>query len=215
LFAAEPRCGISPWMHEPHSLSSLAENLGDWLVARGEQPVVVVGHSLGGVMALILAEYFQARVLGVIDVEGNICSEDCSLSGKAASQPLDHFLESGFEAMADEIYQLAHGEEQLQDFYASMRMCDPRAFHRHSAELVVLSSSEKLADRLGALPVPAFYIAGSPGGAGDRSQGLLEKAGVPCTVISKAGHVPFADQPDDFAKVVATMSVAVCKGKEP
>jgi pimeloyl-ACP methyl ester carboxylesterase len=153
-------------------------------------------------------------VLGVIDVEGNVCADDCTLSGKVAAQRLASFLGTGFPALVDEIRAAAQQDQALQDFSSSLRLCDPRALHRHAVELVDLSVSETLAGRLGALEVPTFYIAGSPGGAGARSRGLLEQAGVRCTVISPAGHAPFMDQPDAFAQAVASMA-GECPGTGP
>ena len=72
-------------------------------------------------------------------------------------------------------------------------------------DLVSLSESETLAARLAALSVPAFYIAGSPGGIGTRSLELLENAGVSCTLIAPAGHVPFFEQPDHFTRTLLSM----------
>ncbi|MDN3685100.1 alpha/beta fold hydrolase [Vibrio sinaloensis] len=40
----------------------------------------LVGHSMGGLTALMLAQLIPERVLSFTDIEGNIAPEDCFLS---------------------------------------------------------------------------------------------------------------------------------------
>lgn len=40
----------------------------------------LVGHSMGGLTALLLADHLPGRVLSFVDIEGNLASEDCFLS---------------------------------------------------------------------------------------------------------------------------------------
>jgi pimeloyl-ACP methyl ester carboxylesterase len=49
----------------------------------------VVGHSMGGLTALLLADEAPDRVLSFIDIEGNVAPEDCFLS----RQVLTHRVE--------------------------------------------------------------------------------------------------------------------------
>jgi len=53
-----PGYGRSAWPPEPLPLDAQADALAAWLEARGEAAVVVVGHSLGGVIGgLVVAMY--------------------------------------------------------------------------------------------------------------------------------------------------------------
>lgn len=198
-----PGHGRSPWPPTPASLTALVEGIARWLDDRDETALTLVGHSLGGVLAQILTERFPEHVRAVVDVEGNISSVDCFFSGRAAALSPIEFCESEVEPMIDEIYRAGLEDEALRDYHASLRMCDPRTFHALSVDLVSLSGSGTLAARLAALPVPVFYIAGSPGGIGHRSLALIQAAGLDCTIIEPAGHAPFIDQPDRFARALA------------
>lgn len=40
----------------------------------------LIGHSMGGLTALMLAQRCPERVLSFVDIEGNIAPEDCFLS---------------------------------------------------------------------------------------------------------------------------------------
>ena len=47
----------------------------------------LVGHSMGGLTALMLAHAHPERVLSFVDIEGNIAPEDCFLSRQAIDYP--------------------------------------------------------------------------------------------------------------------------------
>ncbi|MBN2496151.1 MAG: alpha/beta fold hydrolase [Deltaproteobacteria bacterium] len=208
-----PGCGLSPHQAEPLSFVDMADALAAWLRARGEERAIVVGHSLGGVLGTLLAERSPDLVLGLVDVEGNIAEEDCSLSAEVAAQPLEGFLAGGFAGLLDGIYRAGLEDEILRDYYTSLRLCDPSAYFAYSVELVALSAGGELASRLAALDLPVAYLAGSPRGAGRRSREMLEKAGIACKVIEPAGHVPFAEQPDLFVQVLSSIAAQWCDAR--
>jgi pimeloyl-ACP methyl ester carboxylesterase len=47
----------------------------------------LVGHSMGGLTALLLAHECPDRVLSFVDIEGNIAPEDCFLSRQIVDYP--------------------------------------------------------------------------------------------------------------------------------
>ncbi len=113
------------------------------------------------------------------------------------------FVAGGFWKMRELIY--VQGADLLahRGYYASLRLCDPRLFHRNSRELVEISAAEGMARRLAALPVPTWYIAGTPDGVCPRSHDLLKQAGIDPMVFDPSGHWPFIDQEKRFAEVLA------------
>lgn len=193
-----PGYGRSPWPAEPGGLEGHADHLALWLRARGAPPVVVVGHSMGGVVGLLLAERHPDLVRALVDVDGNKSTGDCSFSGPAARQPLEVFLGGGFTALRDTVQAAGAADPAHRGYAVSLRMACPRTFHRDSCDLVDLSAAEALAPRLAALPRPHRYIAGAPGGAAPRSLELLRAAGVPLDLVAPAGHWPFIDRPAEF-----------------
>ena len=197
--------GRSAWSAEPLSLPQQADRIAAWLAGRGEEGAIVVGHSMGGVVALLLAERHPERVAAVIDVEGNKSPQDCVFSGQAAAHSLEAFLAAGFEALIDGVYVDGATEGALRTYFASLRLCDPRAFHLNARELVALSATETLARRLADLAVPVRYMAGAPGGAAPRSLELLAAAGVPCVEVKPSGHWPFIDRPAAFLAELETL----------
>jgi pimeloyl-ACP methyl ester carboxylesterase len=183
---------------EGGGLAGVADGLAVLLRDLGAGPAVVVGHSLGGVVATFLAERAAALVAGVVDVDGNVSEGDCTYSGRAARWSEDAFVERGFAALRGDVERAGAGDPALAGYAASLRLADARTYHRHALELVALSRGEGLARRLAALPVAAVYVAGVPGGASARSLDLLERAGVSVRRVGPAGHWPFVDQPAAF-----------------
>ena len=199
-----PGYGRSPWPDRSGSLEDAARHLAEWLLRRGAEPVTVVGHSMGGVVATLLAEQAPALVRRVADVDGNVSLGDCTFSRAAAAADEASFVAGGLAALRERILAGAGDDIALRGYFVSLSLADPRTFHLHSRELVALSRGEELARRLAALPVPVHFIAASPGGAASRSLELLGEAGVPVTTIQPSGHWPFVDRPAEFAAALVS-----------
>ncbi len=194
--------GRSAWSKEPLTLTEQADRLASWLTSLG-RPVVLAGHSMGGVIATLLGERHPQKLRAMLNIDGNQSFGDCAFSRRAEPSTLEQFLRDGFARMLDIVWKGGGESRPLRGYYASMRFCDPRAFHLNSRELVQLSREERLARRMKALSLPMLYVAGSPGGAAPRSHELLHEAGVPVATVEPSGHWPFIDQPEKFANLVA------------
>jgi pimeloyl-ACP methyl ester carboxylesterase len=164
----------------------------------------VIGHSMGGVLATLIAERVPVR--GVVNVEGNLSRGDCGYSGRAAAQPLADFVSHGFDALRADVQQRGVLEPALRSYHTALCAAGARTFHRHATDLVALSETETLAARLAALTVPVLYIAGVPAGICERSHALLREHQVPWVGLEPAGHWPFIDQSDAFAAAVAAFA---------
>jgi pimeloyl-ACP methyl ester carboxylesterase len=193
-----PGYGRSPWPEQPDGLEHLADRLAAWI---GDRRPTLIGHSMGGVLATLIAERTDVRA--VIDVDGNLSSGDCTHSALAAAFPLDAFLRHGFAEMRNAVYDDGRSDAALRGYHAAMTLASPSVFHHHAIELVAMSRPEMLAARLAALEVPALFIAGVPGGICEHSRALLDRHGVRWVGIMPSGHWVHIDQPDRFADVVA------------
>lgn len=201
---------------DPASLEQLAGSLRAWLPASvsalsseaavAPAEVVVVGHSMGGVLGQMLCESLEARgpgskryvLAGFVNIEGNLSRGDCNYSGLAEPFSREEYLRHGHQAVCEKILTLAADDVAHRAYYASVRFCDPRSFHRHSVELVGLSGDEGLAPRFARLSVPKAFVLGAPHGLAARSVELLRENQVEPITLSPAGHWPFVDQPDTF-----------------
>jgi pimeloyl-ACP methyl ester carboxylesterase len=200
-----PGYGATAWDAEPRSLAACAALVARWLLPLAP-PVVLVGHSMGGVVGQLLLEQpgpHLAVVRAFVDIEGNLSPSDCTYSGPAAAQERDSFLEHGAARLLDRLYRDGAHDAPLRSYFVSCSLCDPRAYHHHARELVDLSRREDLARRLGELPLPAVYVHGNPRGTGPRSLELLRRAGVESVAIDGAGHWPFLDRHAELVGALA------------
>lgn len=206
-----PGYGRSARPERAPSIDETVDELAAFWRRRGEEAAIVVGHSLGGVIALRLAERHAALVRALIDVEGNKSEADAVFSGRAAAQLLENFVGEGFERLREAVRVAGETDPAQRGYHRSLMLADPRVFHRHALELVGLSRSEDLSPRLVALPMPVFYVAGRPGGASARSLELVRAAGVPAIELAPAGHWPFLDRPRHFALVLRELVAQVLR----
>ncbi len=194
-----PGYGRSPWPAEdPFDLTDIADHLAQWLTQYHQSPVTLVGHSMGGVVALLLAENHPQWVNRVIDIDGNKSPHDCVFSSQALDMGLQGFLDGGFDRMKETIFTRGITDQAQKGYYVSLRLAHPPSYYHHSTELVRLSTVEDMASRLGNLQVPTFYLAGFPHGVSDRSRQLLQAARITIKNIAPSGHWPFIDQEDKF-----------------
>jgi pimeloyl-ACP methyl ester carboxylesterase len=192
-----PGYGRSAWPAAIESLEQVADRLAAWA---GDRAPVIAGHSMGGVLAQLVAE--RTRVAAVIDIDGNLTRGDCTFSAQAVAQTAADFAARGFDRMRDEVYRRGLTEPAMRGYHAGMLAASPAVFHHHAVELVALSETETLAPRLAALAIPTLVIAGVPGGICERSRAQLDTHGVRWIGIEPAGHWPFIDQPAAVAAAV-------------
>jgi pimeloyl-ACP methyl ester carboxylesterase len=200
-----PGYGRSPWPETvpedgSDSLARLADTLAAWVSER--EPAVLIGHSMGGVLATLVAE--RTGVRGVIDVDGNLSTGDCTYSAQAASYTSEGFAADGLATMRDEVYAEGATAPALRGYHGALQLASPKVFHRNAVDLVNLSITETLAPRLAALRVPTLFVAGVPDGICPRSRMLLDRHGARWVGVSPAGHWVYVDQPDAFAVAVAS-----------
>jgi len=197
-----PGYGRSPWPVRAEGLVDTAEHLAGWMRRRVPVPAVVVGHSMGGVLGVLLAERYPDLVSGLVNIDGNASTGDCVYSSRAADEDVERFVNGGFDRLREMVFRAGRDDPAQAGYWASLRLADPRTFHRHAGHLVEMSHTEDLAGRLAALSCPNLYIAGSPGGACARSLELLRTAGADLAVIEPAGHWPFIDRPTEVAALI-------------
>ena len=200
-----PGYGRTPASVRLGTVHGLAEHLMGWL--RDRPPVVLVGHSMGGVIATLIAESMAVRA--VVNIDGNLTLGDCTFSAEAARYSLADFRARGFATMRTAVLGRAAAEPALRGYHAAMVAADPDTFHANAVDLVRLSTVDDLAPRLVALRCPHLFIAGVPGGVCEASRVRLEAVGARWIAIEGSGHWPYIDQPDVFAASVAELLATV------
>lgn len=161
----------------------------------------LIGHSMGGLTALLLAHRNPARVCSFIDIKGNLAPEDCFLSRQIFLFPSDD-PEAFFEAF---ITRTATAQSYSSPLYTSIL----RARVRAAAVPAIFQSMVRLsddADLLGmflALPCAKMFMFGEE----NRNLSylpLLEKRGIKLAQIMECGHFPMYSNPVEMYRRVAS-----------
>lgn len=187
--------GKSLWSSEEVSLAEHANLVKKWILdfKRDSQRVFLVGHSMGGVIGLLLAEARSELFSGFVNIEGNLSIEDCLYSSKATIYAKNEFVERGFEQLKASLFEISFADSATRQYYVNLSLCNPAAFYDNAEELVELSTREQLAPKMAALTIPKLFIAAKPNGICDRSRMLLTASGVKTASVARSGHWPFLD----------------------
>lgn len=160
----------------------------------------LVGHSMGGLTALMLAHHNPDRVLSFTNIEGNIAPEDCFLSRQIIEYPasnanefFEHFIERTLHtpAYSSPLYSasLKHKvrAEAVEGIFSSM---------------VSLSDHGELMDKFVSLPCPKMFMYGEQNREFSYLSYIKSK-GVRLSEISECGHFPMYSNPPMMWREIA------------
>ncbi|NMO15026.1 alpha/beta fold hydrolase [Pyxidicoccus fallax] len=162
-------------------------------------PVALVGHSMGGTLALLVAEELISAgrpPAALLVAEPNLRAEDATGSAVAAATPVSDFIANWPRWVAS--MDSPHYRE-------TVRLADPLAFHRSATSLVRVGQG--LIPRLAALPVPVKgYILGERSDANTHETARqVAAAGIPIVTVPASGHGFSEDNPEGFARAIAEL----------
>lgn len=204
ISADNPGCGDSPY-NDGHPLNidgivNLIENFVDKL---GLGPFLLVGGSLGGLVALLYAERNSNRITGFVNVEGNLAPEDCMFSRNVISHSYPHFEKTIFPQIKKAVS--ARRGRGFAQHLKVVAKANPRAYYDYAFQTVEYSDHGNLLQRFLSLPVPTCFLYGSENRHLSYLQRIRESD---CTVIEipKANHFLFYDAPNHYAAALASFA---------
>jgi pimeloyl-ACP methyl ester carboxylesterase len=149
----------------------------------------VVGHSMGGLTALLLAHEDPTRVLRFVNIEGNLAPEDCFLS----RQIVTHAGEDFFDGLVERTRHAPSSSNAL--FAASLRhKARPGGVRGILESLVDLSDHGDLMSKFLSLPLPRMFMYGAQNSSLSYLT-KLEANGVELAEIPRSGHFPMYANP--------------------
>lgn len=181
------------WRYTLEAHARTVEVLLDALALRG---CVLVGHSMGGSIAILLAAARPDLVGRLVVAEGNLDPGPGTVSGPVAAQSEARYVTRGHADL------IAAVERQGFAGYAgTLRASDPRAMHRSAVSLIA-PRDPSLRDRIYGLSMPRAYLFGTHS-LPDRDTDELPAHGVQVEIVPDAGHDMMGDNPDGFATALA------------
>ncbi|MVO85814.1 alpha/beta fold hydrolase [Streptomyces sp. p1417] len=180
-----------------YALEDHADAVAAALDAAAVQQADLVAHSMGGSVAIVLADRRPDLVARLVLTEANLDAHPPGTAGSSriAAYEEEHFVGEGHARVLEQAGPL---------WAATMRLADPVALHR-SATGLVRGTDPTLRATLMRLPMDRVYLQG--GLSGDLAgHDALVASGVRVVVVPEAGHNVMLDNPAAFAEAVAGKS---------
>ncbi|KAI9925085.1 hypothetical protein MW887_006493 [Aspergillus wentii] len=161
----------------------------------------LIGHSMGGLTALLLADKHPTRVLSFIDIKGNLAPEDCFLSRQIFTFPSDHpdeFLDAFIQRT-----------RSAKSYGSALYASTIRARVRAGAVRAIFESMVRLSDEVDLLemflrlPGKKMFMYGEEN-AGLSYLGRLRGEGVELAEIEGSGHFPMYSNPVEMYRRIAS-----------
>jgi pimeloyl-ACP methyl ester carboxylesterase len=188
-----PGCGETTGGVPPGiSIPFLVKTAQAMLRRAGIERFHLVGHSMGGLTALLLAHQEPGRVLSFVDIEGNLAPEDCFLSRQVVTHPADDD-ESFFDGFVERARRSPLYSSAL--YAASLRhKVRPGAVRGIFESMVNLSDHGDLMAKFLSLPCPRMFMYGEQNSALSYLK-TLEANGVELAEIPHSAHWPMYSNP--------------------
>ncbi len=181
-----------------YSLSAQALRVAELLEPRPE-PIALVGHSMGGALAVLVAERLvQAGrpPSAVILAEPNLRAEDATGSARVAAMLEGDFV-AGWQRFLAQLDSPWYRE--------SARLADPVAYHRSAVSLVDVGA--RMLPRFLALSVArrGYVLGGRSDVQTHETARIVAEGGVPVACVEKSGHNFSADDPAGLGEAIAEL----------
>jgi len=182
-------------------MAGMAAALAGLLAQEGIREAVLVGHSMGGAVALALARQLRetgaVRVAGLVLAEGNLDAGDAFLSARVAAQSREDFLAHGWDALLTELA----AQRGMAGYLRTLRRAGAETLHAYSVSLVAMSRAEVTVPLVEAVDAPRLFVFGERNRGRFTSEALARRLG-PVAFVPRAGHAMYADNPAVFWSMI-------------
>lgn len=192
------------------SLGAQVDHVSGFIASLPETPVWLLGHSMGGAIAMLVARRHSDLVSGVINVEGNFTLEDAFWSRKIITQSVEEW-EREYSAMQADI---PGWLKQWGVVPTSERAGRARQILEWQSARTVYAMSQALVDETGdpsykeavrgvvESGMPIHLIAGARSAAAWDVPDFVRAAAQSYTELPDTGHLMMLEDPDGFCAIV-------------
>lgn len=184
-----------PAAHD-YTMESQADHVAALLDHLSLQDCVVLGHSMGGSIATLVAHVRPDLVSHLVIAEGNLDPGPGFVSGRIATVSEQEFVDRKYGQF---IAQLAAAG--YYDYAGTVRAADPRCLHR-SAVSLISDRAPTYRDCLYRFSGSRTYLFGERT-LPDPDEHVLREHGIDVRIVPGAAHDMMTDNPDGFADAVA------------
>lgn len=178
-----------------YSVGDHADYLLDFVSYLGLDQFILFGHSLGGAVALSLANRCRDRIAKIILSEANLDSGGGFISKAIAASSMADFMVQGFQNLIQE------NQKALNEMWAaSVSVSSPKAIYQLSKSAVE-GETPAWRDILYSLNCPKTFIFGE-NSLPDPDMQVLAEHGLHIEVVKNAGHSMAWENPKGLAMAI-------------
>ncbi|MEK7867272.1 MAG: alpha/beta fold hydrolase [Planctomycetota bacterium] len=167
----------------------------------GLREVALLGHSMGGNVALRMAQLRPASVTRLILCESNLLPGAGSLSGRVTAKGEAEFALEWERFLA--LFPPDVARPSWRQYSETLRKTTPLAMHRSARSLLAMAAEPGLLEEFARMPCAPRYLVSEEGGPDGGIPQRLAALGVPVFRVPRSGHGMMADNPGGFAEAVA------------
>jgi pimeloyl-ACP methyl ester carboxylesterase len=151
------------------------------------QRAILIGHSLGGMIGVLLLNPLRDIISAFVNMEGNLVLSDCGSSREVAKSDFESFRVNGYKQLKNKVKAECSGRlpwlEDIPDY----------VFYKMSQSIVKLCEKETLLGLFGAASCRRLFL------YGDKNHGKISAVpvGVDCRQVSSSGHFMLLDNPEE------------------
>ena len=195
----------------PDSIQSQVDHVVAELDRRGISRAILVGHSIGGAVAMLVAAAHPERVSAVVNVEGNFTLADAFWSSKVAAMPGDavdamvagHRVDPAGWLSAQRMEATESRIARVKRMFDAQRGSAVRALARgivaETARREYLPTIERVLDE----GIPMHLLAGERSRAGWSLPEAFARRAASDTTQQGVGHMMPLEDPEGFLNIVA------------
>lgn len=203
-----PGFGLSTSLPEGFSLSDVADRLAQWLNQLGIEEAVLIGHSLGGYVALAFLEKYPQRVKG-IGLFNSTAYADSAEKRKSRNNVIDFVEKYGVETFVTSfVPQLFYPTNRP---YLEEQIANVVAQASATAQYSLVAYTRAMQQRPNRLPVleayrgPILYIIGEMDGSvplADSRKQLEHLDNYQAYILEETGHMGMYEQAERSLEIL-------------
>lgn len=179
-----------------YTMEGQAEILVSLLRSLGTGACVLIGHSMGGSIAVLVAAVAPDVVGRLVIAEGNLDPGPGVVSGPITSMSETEFVVHGHAKLIEQVRNAG-----FPDYAGTLQAAAPAGLYRSAASLIA-ERHPTYREFLARVDLPRTFLFGEEN-LPDPDVDLLPADGVDVRIIASSGHDMMADNPDGFAEAIA------------
>ena len=191
-----------------YRLSSQADLVLAFVERLHIQQFSLVGHSMGGAIAILLALKFSERVKHLLVIEPNLRAHDAQLSREIIKYMESEFIQHYREFQSSAIETVKHWfvgfhQKNLDQYITELLKTTPISMYRSAQSLMSTTGDESFLSQFQQLALPKHFLVGEETLKIRQIPEELTTGNIQTMIVPGVGHMMMVDNPTIFNKSLA------------